>query len=127
MTFICQLGSIFTCMLSLQSFDPVDDSPPDSSRHGILQARILEWVSMPFSRGSSQPRDRTQVPRLQVDSLPVEPKWKPKDTGVISLSLLQRIFPTQKSNWGLLPGRRILYQLSCQGSPSNLGACCCCC
>ena len=36
--------------------DPMD-SPPGSSVHGILQARILEWVTMPFSRGSSQPRD----------------------------------------------------------------------
>ena len=36
-------------------------SPPVSSLHGILQARILEWVAIPFSRGSSQPRDRTQV------------------------------------------------------------------
>ena len=34
---------------------------PDSSAHGILQARILEWVTIPFSRGSSQPRARTQV------------------------------------------------------------------
>ena len=32
--------------------------------HGILQARILEWVAVPFSRGSSQPRDRTQVSRI---------------------------------------------------------------
>ena len=32
--------------------------------HGILQARILEWVAFPFSRGSSQPRDRTQVSRI---------------------------------------------------------------
>ena len=39
--------------------DPVDCSPPGSSVHGILQARILEWV--PFSRGSSKPRDWTQV------------------------------------------------------------------
>ena len=31
--------------------------------HGILQARILEWVTFPFSRGSSQPKDRTQVSR----------------------------------------------------------------
>ena len=36
-------------------------SPPDSSVHGILQARILEWVAIPFSRGSSQPRDWTRV------------------------------------------------------------------
>jgi len=35
--------------------------PMDYSVHGILQARILEWVAFPFSRGSSQPRDRTQV------------------------------------------------------------------
>ena len=39
----------------------MDCSPPGSSVHGILQARILEWVAIPFSRGSSWPRDRTQV------------------------------------------------------------------
>ena len=37
--------------------DPMDCSPPGSSIHGILQARILEWVAISFSRGSSQPRD----------------------------------------------------------------------
>ena len=37
--------------------DPMDCRPPGSSVHGILQARILEWVAVPFSRGSSQPRD----------------------------------------------------------------------
>ena len=41
--------------------DPLDCSPPGSSVHGIFQARILEWVAIPFSRGSSQPRDWTQV------------------------------------------------------------------
>ena len=39
----------------------MDHSPPGSSVHGILQARILDWVAMPFSRGSSLPRDRTCV------------------------------------------------------------------
>ena len=39
----------------------MDCSLPGSSIHGILQARILEWIAMPFSRGSSQPRDRTHV------------------------------------------------------------------
>ena len=47
--------------------------PIDYIVHGILQARILEWVAFPFSRGSSQPRDGTQAPPLQVDSLPAEP------------------------------------------------------
>ena len=42
-------------------YDPMDCSPPGSSVHGILQARILEWVAIPFSRESSQPRNRTQV------------------------------------------------------------------
>ena len=41
--------------------DPMDCSPPGSSVHGILQVRILEWVTIPFSRGSSWPRDRTWV------------------------------------------------------------------
>ena len=41
--------------------DAMDCSPPDSKVHGILQARILEWVAFPFFRGSSQPRDQTQV------------------------------------------------------------------
>ena len=41
--------------------DPVDCSPSHSSVHGILQARILEWVAMPYSRGSSPPRDQTRV------------------------------------------------------------------
>ena len=45
------------------SLRPVDYSPPGSSVHGILQARILEWVAISFSRGSSQPRDRTKVSR----------------------------------------------------------------
>ena len=41
--------------------EPMDCSPPGSSVSGILQAGILEWVAIPFSRGSSQPRDRTWV------------------------------------------------------------------
>ena len=41
--------------------NPMDWSPPGSSVHGIPQARTLEWVAIPFSRGSSQPRDQTQV------------------------------------------------------------------
>ena len=44
--------------------DPMDCSPPGSSVHGILQARILKWVAISFSRGSSWPRDRTQVSHI---------------------------------------------------------------
>ena len=44
--------------------DPMDCSPPGSSVHGVLQARILEWVAISFSRGSSWPRDWTWVSRI---------------------------------------------------------------
>ena len=84
--------------------------------HGILQARKQEWVAVPFSRGTSQPRDWTQVSRIAC-RLSAEPQGKPKNTGVGSLSLLQQIFLTQKSNWVLLHCKWILYQLSQQGNP----------
>ena len=69
--------------------DPINCS---SSVHGSLQAGILEWVAMPFSRGSSRPGIEPRSPTLQADSLPTEPPGKPKNTGVGSLSLLQGIF-----------------------------------
>ena len=57
---------------SLQSYltlcDPMDCSPPGSSVHGILQARILEWVAMPFSRGIF-PTQGSNLCLLQADSL----------------------------------------------------------
>ena len=61
---ICQ--NIFrSCCMHAQLWlilcDPIDCSPPGSSVHGILQARVLEWVAMPSSRGSSQPRDQTRA------------------------------------------------------------------
>ena len=49
----------------------MDCSPSDSSIHGISQVRILEWVAVSFSKGSSWPRDRTHISCLEVDSLPL--------------------------------------------------------
>ena len=85
---------------------------------GILQARILEWVDMPSSRGSSPPGDGTQVSRSAGRFFTISP-GKPKNTDVGSRSLLQGIFPTQESNRALLHCRRILDQLSYQGSQEN--------
>ena len=48
--------------------DPMDCSLPGSSVRGILQARILEWVAIPFSRGSSNPEIQPGSPTLQADS-----------------------------------------------------------
>ena len=53
--------------------DPMGCSLPGSSVHGIFQARVLEWVAISFSRGSSQPRDRTRVSHTVADALPSEP------------------------------------------------------
>ena len=96
---------------------------PSWTVHGILQARMLEWVAFPFSRGSSQTRDRTQVSHIAGGFFTTEPRGKAKKAGVGSLSLLQGSFLTQESNWGLLHCRQILYQLSYQGSPIGLIFC----
>ena len=84
----------------------------DHTVHGILQASILEWGAFPVSRGSSQPRDQTRVSCMAGGFVTNWATGKPKNTGVGSLALLQRILPTQELNQGLLPCRRILYQLS---------------
>ena len=193
----------------------MDCSAPGSFVRGILQARILTWAAIPFSRGSSWSRNQTQVslfagrfftvwathtqmqrtqktgwhpgntcdlassqppdvylpqqvrhyllcchfnpllnsirerrglteclaqhrqeevcvwksfsrawlfatPWTAVRQAPLCPWGSPgKNTGVGSLSLLQKLFPTQESNWGLLHCRQILYQLSHQGSPGS--------
>ena len=96
--------------------NPRDYSPPGSFVHGALQARILERVAMPSTRGSSEPRS----PSLQADSILSEPPGKPNTSGVGSLSLLQGIFPIQELNWGFLHCRQILYQLSQKASPRIL-------
>ena len=72
------------------------------------------WSGWSFSSPGDLPNPEIEPrsPALWVDSLAAEPQVKPKNTGVGSLSLFQRIFPTQQSNWGLLPCRWILYQLS---------------
>ena len=57
--------------------------------HGILQARILEWVAFPSPGDLPHPGIEPRSPTLQADSLPAEPPGKPKNTGVGSLSLLQ--------------------------------------
>ena len=64
-TFLPQLNTACRVLSHFQSCltlcNPMDCSLPSISVHGILQARILEWVAMPSSRGSFQPRDQTQV------------------------------------------------------------------
>ena len=58
--FLCEVEVLVT-QLCLTLWDPMDCTPPGSSVHGNLPARIPEWVAFPFSRGSSWPRDPTRV------------------------------------------------------------------
>ena len=75
----------FKCMLSAQVCltlcNHMSYSPPGSSAHGILQARILDWVAISYSRGSSRPRDQTRVSSCllhwQKESLPLAQLVRP--------------------------------------------------
>ena len=79
-------------------------SPPGSPVHGILQARILEWVAISFSRGSSWPRDQTQVScflHWQAGSLPLAPPGKPLGNHTM-LEITHYLFPDSFCReWGL--------------------------
>ena len=68
--------------------DPMDCSLPDSCVHGILQARILEWVAMPSSRGFSPPRDRTQVSCIAGRLFTAKPPGKPPKPDHVSFIII---------------------------------------
>ena len=72
----CENESVSRSILS-DSFDPMDASLLGSSVHEILQARILEWVAMPFSKDLPNPGIEPVSPALQADSLLSEPPGKP--------------------------------------------------
>ena len=83
-SFLLAYKDAMCCAKLLQSCptlrNPMDHSPPGFSVHGILQAKMLEWVAMPSSRGSSNPGIEPTSPlslTLQVNSLPTEPPRKP--------------------------------------------------
>ena len=97
---------------------PTPCNPMDYTVHGILQTRILEWVAIPFSRGSSQPRDWTQISCVAGGFFTSWATREAQEYWMGRLSLLQGMFLTQELNRGFLNCRQILYQLSYQGSPT---------
>ena len=103
------------CLCHLQLFA----TPWTATRQAPLSmgfSRPEYWSGLPCPPPGDLPNPgiEPRSPALQADSLQSEPLGKPKNTGVGSLSLLQRIFPTQELNRGLLYCRQILYQLSYQ-------------
>ena len=65
--------------------DPMDSSPPGSSDHRILQTTVLEWVTIPFSRGYPDRGIESRSPALQTDSLREAQKFEPKQQGLAVL------------------------------------------
>ena len=96
-------------------FDPIDCSLPGSSVHGILQARILEWVAISFSRGSSQPRDQIQVSLIvgRFFTIWATRKYPPRALLNIRDTVEKKI---QTEARGLPHCRQTLYRLSHQRS-----------
>ena len=84
---ICQntsnIHQVLVAQLCLTPCDPTDCSPPGPSVSGILQARILEWVAIPFFSSLPDPGIEPGSSALQADSLPSEPPWKPGYPNVI--------------------------------------------
>ena len=84
-------------LLSHRLCDPMDCSPPGSSVHGILQARILEWVAIPSSRGSSWPRDQTHISWLSCIAggfSTTEPPGKPQSCWTDPFNTICKILRT---------------------------------
>ena len=65
---LCVWSESDGCLVMSDSLWPMDYSLPDSSVHGILQARILEWVTIPFSGDLPDPGTELESPALQADS-----------------------------------------------------------
>ena len=80
----------------------MDCSPPGSSVHGILQAKILEWVSAPFSRGSSRPRDPNQVSCMGRQIPQHRGTWEAHET--IDTRMLDMVLSLNESLPDLLSG-----------------------
>ena len=95
----------------------------DCISHGILQARILEWVAFPFSQGSSQLRNRTQVSRIAGRFFTSWATREAQEYWSAWLISSPVHLPDQGLNQALPHCRRILYQLSYQGSPDNFKVC----
>ena len=93
---------------------------PSKSSSNALSLTYSHWEQGSKSRNRPNPGVEPTSPALQAHSLPAEPQGKPKNTGVGSLSLLQRIFVIQELNWGLPHCRQILYQLTYQVSSQEM-------
>ena len=94
---LCAMPSRFS---RVQPFRPMTCSPPGSSVHGTLQARILQWIAVPSSRGSSQPRNRTHISGIScITGRFTEPPGKPGKSAQPSRNLATWSLQTRANLW----------------------------
>ena len=110
--------NVFITQLCVALCDHMDCSLPGSSVHWILQARILEWVAILFSRGSSQPRDQTHVSSIAADSLLYEIYIYIYIHFPILAAVIQ--FQASLSIWHLDSYHWVFFHWSCTNSASQL-------
>ena len=99
------IWSLVLLILLLTLCDPVDCGPPCSSVHGIFQARLLKWIAIHFTRGSSQPRDRIQVSSIAVRLFSIQATGKLSSwLGLSSMKVDNSVFFPLQVIWPNNPG-----------------------
>ena len=104
-------GSVIVTQSCCALRDPMDCSPPGSSVCGIFQARILEWVAMPFPRGSSQSKDQTWISCIEGGFFTV---WATREDNILTViiwfyySYCSKIKIDFKTDWKLLPRNSVI-------------------
>ena len=98
--FVCLY--VYVCVLVIQScltlWDPMDCNLPGSSVYGIILAKILEWVAIPFSKGSSRPRDWTWVSCIAGGFLTI---WAAREAHILWNTALQIGTTYEQNNQGI--------------------------
>ena len=93
--------------------DPMNCNLPGSSVHGTFQARILEWVAISFSRGSSWPRDQTHIFRASCTG-----RWVPHHCSACIISPYPDSLPPL-AGWLAVPQKPFLIPIQCQAAPTQ--------
>ena len=117
------MACVCVCVLVTQSCltlcGSMDCSPPGSSVHGILQARILEWVAIPFSRGSSRPSDRTWVSGIAgmfftIWAMREAQKWPGQTFKCLDVEISKHLLQPKRTFLALLqPLKNMKWMFSC--------------
>ena len=102
-------GSVIVCVCSLSQWCPTVWGPPHASVRGVFQARVLEWVALSFSRGSSWPRDGTGISCISCLDRPTGTPGKPMEKILAFYNVYSNSFPQVAFFLVILPMLFLLY------------------